>query len=114
MKRLLICLFLIMICFGGKAQSKDPDCILPIEILPEFKGGMKALQTFLEQNLKFPNNDVCVNGKVYIQFIVEKNGKITNPVILKSLSKECDSEALRVVKSMPRWIPAKDWSSKNL
>ena len=111
MKKPLICLILMMICFDGKAQTKEDEFICIFDPMPEFKGGMKALQTFLEQNLKYPNT-VCVSGKVYIQFIVEKNGKITNPIILKSLSKKCDAEALRVVKLMPRWIPAKDFRSK--
>jgi periplasmic protein TonB len=112
MKKQLMFFFLMMICFIGKAQNKSYEIICPIENQPEFKGGMKGLQTFLEQNLKYPNNDVCVNGKVYIQFIVEKDGNITHPVILKSLSEKCDAEALRVVKLMPRWIPAKDLSGK--
>jgi periplasmic protein TonB len=112
MKRLLICSFLMMICFCANAQNKEDGFICYFEPNLEFKGGMKALQNFLERNLKYPNNDVCVNGKVYIQFVVEKNGKITHPIILKSLSKEYDAEALRVVKLMPRWIPARDWSSK--
>lgn len=111
MIKLLICLFLMMICFCGNAQKKESAFICLIEPQPEFKGGMKALKLFLSQNLKYPTG-VCVNGKVYIQFIVEKNGKITNPFILKSLSKEFDAEALRVVKLMPKWIPAKDFRSK--
>ena len=113
MKKLIIGAFLMMACFAGKAQSKNDEFICVSDPQPEFKGGMKALQHFLEQNLKYPNNDVCVSGKVYIQFIVEKNGKITHPIILKSLSKECDAEAMRVVKLMPRWIPAMDFRSKN-
>jgi TonB family protein len=114
MKKLLMFLFLITICFSGKAQTKEPDCILPVEILPEFKGGMKALQKFLQQNLKYPDEVGCVRGKVYIQFIVEKNGKVTHPVILKSLSERCDAEALRVVKLMPRWIPARDFRGQKI
>jgi protein TonB len=100
----------MMNCFCANAQNKEDEFICYFEPNPEFNGGMKALQTFLEQNLKYPNTNV--HGKVYIESIVEKNGKITHPIILKSLSKECDAEALRVVKLMPRWNPARDWSSK--
>ena len=110
MKKLFIFLFLGMISFYCKAQRKEDEFICYFEPNPEFKGGMKVLQTFLEQNLKYPNTNI--KGRVYIQFIVEKNGKITHPVILKSLTKEFDAEALRVIKLMPKWIPAKDFRSK--
>ncbi|MDZ7899899.1 MAG: TonB family protein [Arcicella sp.] len=111
MKKLLLFLLLMTVKLTGKAQIKEPDCILPIEIFPEFKGGMKALQLFLKKNIKYPNGAGCVRGKVYVEFIVEKNGKITHPTILKSLSEECDAEALRVVKLMPKWIPGRRFKS---
>ena len=113
MKELIIGAFLIMACFAGKAQSKNDEFICVFDPQPEFKGGMKALKLFLNRNLKYPNEVGCVSGKVYIQFIVEKNGKIIHPIILKSLSNQCDAEAMRVVKLMPRWIPAKDLNGKN-
>jgi periplasmic protein TonB len=116
MKKLLIILFLMIVSFVGKAQTDDDKfmCILDPTSLPEFKGGMKALQKFLEQNLKYPDEVDCISGKVYVQFTVEKNGKVTNPIILKSLSERCDAEALRVVKLMPRWIPARDFRGQKI
>lgn len=113
MKKLIIGTFLMMACFAGKAQNETTECYYPIGITPKFKGRMKALQLFLNRNLKYPNEVGCVSGKVYIQFIVEKNGKITHPTIIKSLSNQCDAEAMRVVKLMPRWIPARDFNGKN-
>jgi protein TonB len=115
MKRTIIFLFFLILSLSIKAQNIESDkydCILPIEWLPEFKGGQTALKLFLAKHLKYPNTNICVNGKVYVQFIVEKDGRITHPIILKSLAKEFDKEALRVIRLMPKWIPARDYGGK--
>jgi periplasmic protein TonB len=113
MKRIIILSFFLIFSFFVKAQKADNeqfDCILPIEWNPEFKGGQKALKLFLSKNLKYPKTNACVSGKIYIQFIVEEDGRVTNPEILKSLfPKEFDDEALRVIRLMPKWIPGKDY-----
>jgi periplasmic protein TonB len=115
MKRIIIFLFFIILSFSVKAQKTDNeqfDCILPIEWSPEFKGGQKALKLFLSKNLKYPKTNACVNGKVYVQFIVEKDGRITHPIILKSLEQKFDEEALRVIRLMPKWNPARDYKGE--
>jgi periplasmic protein TonB len=115
MKTLLLLLFIFPSCLSLKAQNKKEEpfeCILYMNQNPEFKGGMKALKAFLTKNLNYPNGAMCVNGKVYVQFIVEKDGRITNPVILRSLMKPFDDEAIRVVRLMPKWIPARDYEGK--
>ncbi len=114
MKQLMFLLFTLYFSFSINAQKVEDDkeiiCYIPIN--PEFKGGNKALKAFLHKNLKYPPNNICVTGKVYIQFIVEKDGRITHPKILKSLAKAYDDEALRVIRLMPRWIPARDYGGK--
>lgn len=115
MKTLLTLLFIHFFLVSLKAQNKDNEsfeCIIYMNQDPEFKGGEKALKAFLTKNVKYPNGAMCVNGKVYVQFTVEKDGEITNPVILKSLTKPFDDEVIRVVKLMPKWIPARDYEGK--
>jgi TonB family protein len=72
---------------------------------PQFPGGLKAYQKFLNENLKWPSQ-IDAQGKVIISFIVEKDGRLTNIKVDKKLGAEFDNEALRVIKKMPRWEPA--------
>lgn len=79
-----------------------------LEIPAKFPGGIQALQSFLTKKLKWPNKDWCGQGKVYIQFVVNKHGIISEPKILKGISGGdfLNDEALRVVRLMPKWVPA--------
>lgn len=81
-----------------------------VERMPEFPGGMKAFQRYLKRNLKYPPQAKrdSIEGVVAIQFVVERNGRITSPVIVRSLEASMDTVALEVIRNMPRWIPAKD------
>lgn len=72
-----------------------------------FPGGDKELGDFLVKNIKFPNDPADVQGKVYLSFIVEKDGSITNIKVLRGLYRPIDEEAIRVVKLMPKWISGK-------
>lgn len=79
------------------------------EVMPEFPGGVAALYRYLSKNLVYPykakeNN---IQGTVFLAFVVEKDGSISNLEILRGIGGGCDEEALRVVQSMPRWIPGK-------
>ncbi len=80
-----------------------------VEVMPEFKGGIDSLMSFLRQNLKYPDweKENKIQGKVFVNFVVDKNGKIKEARILKSVkgAKNFDTEVLRVVNSMPDWIP---------
>lgn len=77
------------------------------EVAPEFPGGITALVQFLSKNLKYPT--VCkeqkIQGKVLMKFTVKSDGSISNIRVTKSVDPYLDKEAVRVVKSMPRWIP---------
>ena len=87
-------------------ESPTNVCKTP-EKMPEFPGGTKGLMNFLATNVKYPQ--VAVNnkteGRVLVQFVVNKNGKVTNPKVVKSVSKELDEEAMRVVALLPDFIP---------
>ncbi|MCY7353368.1 MAG: M56 family metallopeptidase [Cytophagaceae bacterium] len=80
-----------------------------VEKQSSFPGGYRKLSKFLAQNLKYPEEarKANVQGKVFVAFIVEKDGTITNPQILKGVGYGCDEEALRMMKLMPKWTPGK-------
>ena len=117
MKRIKIFLFLLIFSFSVKAQKAESDsitCIFYPDRQAEFRGGMKGLKKFIEKNLKYPSHNICVTGRVYIQFVIEKDGRVTHPLILRSLAKAYDDEAIRIVRLMPKWIPAKDYEGKKI
>lgn len=80
-----------------------------VENDPEFPGGMEALYKYLAQNMKYPQlaRDNGITGKVYVTFVVEKDGSIANPKVLRDIGGGCGQEAIRVIKSMPKWTPGK-------
>ncbi len=87
-----------------KIKKKKPEIpILIPEKMPEFDDLFK----YLGENLKYPkqDKDAGIQGTVYLQFIVGKNGEIRNVKILRGVSELIDKEALRVVKAMPKWKP---------
>lgn len=80
-----------------------------VEHMPEYPGGQNALLKFFTQNIKYPveAQEAGTQGRVIVQFIVDSDGKVKEPVIVRSVSPELDAEALRVVSKMPEWIPGK-------
>ena len=80
-----------------------------VEQMPEFQGGPQALFTWLSQNVKYPAiaEENGVEGRVIVTFVVERDGSIADVRVVKSVDPSLDKEAVRVVKSMPRWIPGK-------
>lgn len=84
---------------------------LQVEIPAEYPGGKAALKKFLSENLQYPpiTHDEEINGKCYLRFLVHVSGEISDITVVKGVEKcpECDAEAVRVVKKMPKWIPGK-------
>ena len=80
-----------------------------VENDPEFPGGMEALYKYLGENIKYPSiaKENNITGKVYVTFVVEKDGSIANPRILRDIGGGCGQEAIRVIKSMPKWKAGK-------
>jgi len=76
---------------------------------PEFKGGMQKMYEYLRDNIQYPEmaKENGIQGKVFVQFVVGKDGAIREIKILKGIHKTLDKEAIRVVKSMPKWNPGK-------
>lgn len=85
------------------------DAFLFIEEPPDFPGGKEKLTEFIYQRLRYPQEAKVngIKGKVFTSFIVEPDGKITYPYIIKGIGSGCDEEALRIITSMPNWIPGK-------
>ena len=77
-----------------------------VEKMPEFPGGMKAFQQYVQKNL--PAKTAKEKGVVVIQFIVEKDGSITNPTVARGFKTELDSISLNLVRNMPKWIPGEE------
>ncbi len=77
--------------------------------MPQFPGGEKELFKFLNENINYPKQAIKNNieGKVFLQFVIQEDGSITDIIVKKSLSDECDAEAIRVAKLLPEFIPAK-------
>lgn len=90
-------------------EPEEPDFFVVVEEMPEFPGGLAKMYEFLRENIQYPQvaKDNSIEGKVYLRFIVDEKGRISNVVVLRSVGGGCDEEALRVVKAMPRWKPGR-------
>lgn len=92
----------------GEQKGMEPTPVLQVvEEMPEFPGGMAECLKFLAQNIKYPveAQQEGIQGKVIVQFVVEKDGSISNPIVLRSIDPRLDGEAIRVVSIMPKWKP---------
>lgn len=85
----------------------EEEIFMIVENQPEFPGGEAELYKFIRDNVKYPQlaKETGIQGTVYVQFVVEKDGKISNVKALRKIGGGCDEEAVRVVKSMPTWKP---------
>jgi len=93
-----------------KPKYEEPVNMAMVEQKPLFPGGDAAMYKWLSQNINYPAqaSEEGISGKVYIQFVVEKDGSITNAQVARSKHQALDAEALRVVKKMPRWTPGRN------
>ena len=89
-----------------KADTKD-EVFMVVEQMPEFPGGIQELMSFLSKNIKYPASAMAKNvqGRVIVQFVVEKDGTPTEFKVIRSVDPDLDAEALRVMKEMPKWKP---------
>lgn len=79
------------------------------EEMPEFPGGVEALMDFVGKNVKYPEQakEKEISGRVFIGFVIEKDGSVNKVKVLRGIGGGCDEEAARVVKAMPKWKPGK-------
>lgn len=88
-------------------STAKEEVFMVAEQMPEFPGGMKEMLKFLQDNVKYPESAMKKNvqGRVIVQFVVEKDGTPTEFKVLRSVDPDLDAEALRVMKAMPKWKP---------
>ncbi|WP_343637545.1 TonB family protein [Fluviicola sp.] len=94
-----------------KVEKKEEVIYDIVDEPAEPNGGMAALKKYLAENIKYPQTavEMGLEGKCYLQFVVSENGYISNVKVKKGVTDcpECDQEAIRVVRAMPKWTPGK-------
>ena len=90
-----------------KVEKAEKEAFDVVEQMPQFPGGPAALMQFLSSNVKYPKEafEQGIQGRVIANFVVEKDGSITEARIVRSIHPSLDAEALRVIGSMPNWMP---------
>jgi TonB family protein len=91
-----------------KSKAQEPVFTV-VETMPSFPGGQEAMSKYLVENIKYPQEAKKngVQGTVFVTYIVETDGTVSNVKVLRGFESECDAEAFRVVSSMPNWTPGK-------
>jgi protein TonB len=90
-------------------EEDDEEFFMVVENMPEFPGGDLGLMKYIQKHVKYPAiaKEYNITGKVYVSFIVDKSGSVTNVKIVRGVDKNLDAEAMRVVKSLPKYKPGK-------
>ena len=88
---------------------EDGEIFMIVEEMPEFPGGEGELQKYLASSVRYPviAQENGIQGRVYIQFVINQRGEVTNVTILRGVDPSLDREAVRVVEAMPKWKPGK-------
>ena len=113
MKKLLfLSAFLCTLSFGAFAQSEvsvDDEVFVVVEEQAEFPGGLDSMYAYIVKNLKSPElaKEKGIEGRVFVSFIMEKDGSISNVKILRGIGGGCEEAAVEMIKNMPKWKPGK-------
>lgn len=107
---LFILLFTVQFSFANEipTDSVKKEMVFDMpEQMPQFPGGGDAMDQFVNETIKYPAaaKEKRIQGKVYVQFVVEKDGSITDVIVRRGTNELLDAEAVRVVKLMPNWKP---------
>ena len=99
----------IILDFEVEEEIVEEEVFTIVESMPEFPGGQKKMFQYLGKNIKFPAAAKAngIQGKVYVNFTIGKNGEIRDIKILRGVHELLDKEAIRVIKAMPKWKPGK-------
>jgi periplasmic protein TonB len=97
------------IIFEEEEEIAEDVIFTVVEDQPEFPGGEAARQQFLSDNLRYPQmaREAGIQGTVFVTFVVEIDGSVTDVRIVRGIGGGCDEEAVRVVKMMPNWEPGR-------
>lgn len=90
-------------------EEEEQTIFMVVEESASFPGGIQEMTNFIKNNLKYPQQarETGTQGKVFVTFVVERDGSLTDVKVLRDIGSGCGEEAVRVVKSMPKWKPAK-------
>ena len=90
-------------------EVSEQEIFQIVEEMPAFPGGEQKLMEYVAKNIKYPQiaRETGIQGRVFVGFVVEPDGSISNVKLLRGIGGGCDEEAMRVVKSMPKWKPGK-------
>jgi TonB family protein len=96
-----------VIGYGSNDTTNNSEIFTNVEVLPSFPGGIQAFGKFLAQNLRYPKvaHDAGIQGRVFCQFVVEKDGSLSNIKVVRGIGGGCDEEAVRVLAISPKWKP---------
>jgi periplasmic protein TonB len=104
-----LCLLIVIFISTGLFSQKDTTTTVYeiTEVMPEFPGGQAKLYEFLNQNLILPklNTDSQIQGKIYVKFVIKKDGSIDDIQVIKGSHEKLNEEVIRVIKLMPKWTP---------
>lgn len=114
MKRFLLLLSAILLtnmafCQEEKKVSVDDEVFVVVEEQAEFPGGLDSMYAYIVKNLKYPElaKEKGIEGRVFVSFIIEKDGSISNVKILRGIGGGCEEAAVEMIKNMPKWKPGK-------
>jgi protein TonB len=90
-------------------EVQEQEIFQIVEQMPEFPGGEGKLMEYVAKNIKYPQiaRETGIQGRVFVGFVVEPDGSISNVKLLRGIGGGCDEEAMRVIKSLPKWKPGK-------
>ena len=114
MKRLALLLSAIFLtnmafCQEEKKVSVDDEVFVVVEEQAEFPGGMEAMYAYIQKNLVYPEKakEKGIEGRVFVQFVIEKDGSISNILVKRAIGGGCEEAAVEMIKNMPKWKPGK-------
>ena len=109
--KVALMMFVLLFSFmTSTAQTKKNDMLFNVvEVMPQYPGGQIAMMKYIMENMKYPKQAMKegIQGRVAVSFIVEKDGSISDVKPILSVHPLLNKEAVRVVKSMPKWTPGK-------
>lgn len=105
---------IVDIASDEEEEVADAEVFMVVETMPQFPGGTAALMKFLGENIKYPiiAQENGIQGRVFVNFVVNTDGSIVNVNVMRGVDPALDKEAVRVVKTMPRWQPGEQRGKK--
>ena len=110
MKKLILLVVVALFCSTSvmaQTEVEDDAIFVVAENAPEFPGGNDSLYAYIARNIKYPETakKEKIEGRVFVTFVIEKDGQVSSAKILRDIGGGCGEEAIRVVKNMPKWKP---------